>query len=205
WSERYDREMADVFDIQDDIVASIIKALAPALVGEVKTLVKRPTENLEAYELYLKGREYRFQVSPGLMPIAIRSFDQPIPLDPDYPLACAGFADCHALLSAAGWVSESTARPPAERALARAMALDPMLPEVQLAQGRFIFLLERAWLRAEPYFLHALEIQPRSSMAHVYYSQFLAFAYRHDDAVAHVNAAVDLDPLSPVVHGLCAL
>src|SRR5262249_8569041 len=205
WSERYDREMADVFDIQDDIVASIIKALAPTLVGEAKTAVKRPTENLEAYELYLKGREYRQQISPALMPIAIRSFEQAIALDPDYALAYAGLADCQRLWRATGWVSETTARAPAERALARAMALDPMLPEVQLAQGMVTFCLERAWLRAEPYFLHALELRPRWSLAHIWYSVFLAFAHRHDEAVAHMNVALDLDPVSPVVHGVGAL
>src|SRR5262249_7233593 len=135
----------------------------------------------------------------------IRSFEQAIALDPDYTLAYAGLAGCHTLLRSGGWVSEATARPPAERALARAMALNPMRPEVQVAQGRFIFQLERAWLRAEPYFLQALELKPRWSVAHMTYSVFLAFAYRHDEALAHVNAALDLDPLSPVVHGTCAL
>src|SRR5262249_11901792 len=105
WSERYDREMADVFEIQDDIVASILKALAPALVGEAKTVVKRPTDNLEAYEWYLKGRQYWYQRSPAFMPIAIRWFEQAIALDPDYALAYAGLADCHIILRPYGWAS----------------------------------------------------------------------------------------------------
>ena len=199
WSERYDREMADVFEIQDDIVTSIIKALAPALLREAKTVVKRPTENLEAYELHLKGRQFWHQRSPVLMPIAIRSFEQAIALDPDYALAYAGLADCYGVLRVFGWAPAATSRPPAEAALRHALALDPMLPEVQFSQGEFTFCFERAWLQAEPYFRRALELNPRSSLAHVYYSLFLAVAYRPDEASAHVSVALDLDPLSPFV------
>jgi serine/threonine protein kinase/tetratricopeptide (TPR) repeat protein len=205
WSERYDREMADVFEIQDDIVASIIKALAPALIGEAKTAVKRPTENLEAYELYLKGRQYWHQRSPVLMPIAIRSFEQAIALDLDYTLAYAGLADCHSILRAYGRVSEATSRPPAEAALKRAITLDPMLSEVQFSQALFIINFERRWRRAERYLRRAIELNPRSSLACMYYGLFLAAAYRPDEASAQVRVALDLDPLSPYVHAQAAL
>jgi serine/threonine protein kinase/tetratricopeptide (TPR) repeat protein len=205
WSERYDREMADVFEIQDDIVASIIKALAPALLGEAKTAAKRPTENLEAYELYLKGRQYWHQRSPGLVPIAMRSFEQAIALDPDYTLAYAGLADCGSILRAYGQVTEATSRPPAEAALGRAMALDPMLPEVQFSQALFIINFERRWRQAEPYLRRAIELNPRSSLARAYYGLFLAAAYRPDEASPQVRVALDVDPLSPYVHAQAAL
>jgi tetratricopeptide (TPR) repeat protein len=74
-----------------------------------------------------------------------------------------------------------------------------MLPEVQFSQGLFIFYFERAWLQAEPYFCRAIELSPRSSLAHLYYGVFLAVAYRHDEAAAQVRVALDLDPLSPFV------
>jgi TolB-like protein/Tfp pilus assembly protein PilF len=201
WSERYDREMADVFDIQDDIVASIIKALAPALVGNAKAAVKRHTENLEAYETYLKGRQYWYQRSPTSVPLAIRSFEQTIALDPNYTLAYAGLADCHTLLRPWG-ASETASRPPAEAALKRAMALDPILPEVQLSQALFILFFERAWLRAEPYFQRAIELNPRWPLARAYYAAFLAVAYRGDEASGQASVALDLDPLSPFVHAI---
>jgi TolB-like protein len=204
WSERYDREMVDVFEIQDDIVASIIKALALALAGDAKTPVKRPTENLEAYEWYLKGRQYWHQRSPALMPIAIRSFEQAIALDPDYTLAYAGLADCYCILRAWGWASEAASRSPAETSLTRAMALDPTLLEVQFSQGLFIVFFERAWLQAEPYYRRALELNPRSSLARVHYGWFLAAAYRPDEVSAQVTVALDLDPLSPFVHAFSA-
>jgi serine/threonine protein kinase/tetratricopeptide (TPR) repeat protein len=205
WSERYDREMADVFEIQDDIVASILRALAPTLLAEAKAIVKRPTENLEAYEWYLKGRQHWYQRSPALMPIAIRSFEQAIALDPDYTLAYAGLADCHIILRINGGVSDATSRSPAKAALTRALALDPMLPEVQFSQGLFILNFERAWLEAEPYFRRAIELNPRSSLAHAYYGLFLAAAYRYEEAAAQVTVALDLDPLSPFVHAIASL
>src|SRR5262249_51100540 len=152
-----------------------------------------------------KGRQYWHQRSPALMPIAIRSFEQAIALDHEYTLAYAGLADCHSILRPWGWVSEGTSRPPAEAALMRALVLDPILPEVQFSQGLFILYFERAWLPAEPYLRRALELNPRWSLAHVYYGYFLAAAYRHEEASAQVNVALDLDPLSPFVHAFGAL
>jgi tetratricopeptide (TPR) repeat protein len=84
------------------------------------------------------------------------------------------------------------------------MTLDPMLPEVQCSQALFIFYFERAWLKAEPYFRRALELNSRWSLAHVYYGVFLAAAYRHNEASAQVNIALDLDPLSPFVRAFSA-
>jgi tetratricopeptide (TPR) repeat protein len=138
------------------------------------------------------------------MPIAIRSFEQAIALDPDYTLAYAGMTDCHSVLRAWGLVSDATSRPPAEAALTRAMALDPMLPEVQFSQGMFIFHFGRAWHLAEPYFRRALEVNSRWSLAHAYYGWFLATAYRNDEAMAQVNLALGLDPLSPLVYAVGA-
>jgi tetratricopeptide (TPR) repeat protein len=172
---------------------------------QAKTAVKRATENLEAYELYLKGRQYLHLRSPALMPPAIRSFEQAIALDSDYTLAYAGLADCHSVLRANGWTSHATSCPPAEAALKRAMALDPMLPEVQFSQALFILYFERRWLQAEPHFRRALELNPRWSAAHIYYGLFLAAAYRYEEASAQVKIALDLDPLSPLVHALAGL
>jgi serine/threonine protein kinase/tetratricopeptide (TPR) repeat protein len=202
WSERYDREMADVFAIQDDIVASIIKAIAPTFVGEASVRVKGSTENLDAYELYLKGRQYWYLRSPSLISRAIRSFEQAIALDPDYTLAHAGLADCHSIMMTNGWASAATSRPPAAAALTRAMALDPMLAEVQFSQAQFILYFERDWLQAEFYLRRALELNPRWSLPHLVYGMFLAAAYRLGEAAVHVNAALDLDPLSPYAHAV---
>src|SRR5262249_25959994 len=121
-----------------------------------------------------------------------------------YALAYAGLAECHLLLRRGGWVSEAAGRPAAERAPARAMALDPMLPEVQLHRVGS----SSSWScvgSGRTVFSRSARGETRWSVAHGFYGVFLAFAYRHDEAVAHVNAALDLDPLSPVVHGVCAM
>ena len=204
WAERYDREIADVFEIQDDIVASIVKALAPALLGEAKAAVTRPTDNLEAYELYLKGRQYRQQGTPTMVPLAIRSFEQAVALDSGYALAYAGLADCYTSLRFT-CLSDAMIRPRAEAPLTRAMALDSMRPEVQVSQGLFILIFERAWRQAEPHFRRAIELNPGWSLAHIWYGFFLGMAYRHQEASAQVTVALDLDPLSPYVHASAAV
>jgi serine/threonine-protein kinase len=205
WSEHYDREMADVFEIQDDIAASIINALAPALASDTKAVFSRATENLEAYEWYLKGRHYWNQRSPALMPLAIRSFEQAIALDPDYALPYAGLADCYSILRGYGWVPDAMSRPPAEAALTRAIAVDPMRSEVQFAQGLFIGAFDRAVMKAEPHFRHATELNPGWSIARAYYGYYLGVIYRHDEASTQVKIALDLDPLSPFVYAVGAL
>ncbi len=115
WSERYDREMADVFEIQDEIVESIVTALAPALIGEARTIVRRATENLDAYELYLKGRHFWNQRSPAVVGTAIRFFEEAIALDPKYALAQP------ALPTATRSCASTAGRPPSTASRARWM------------------------------------------------------------------------------------
>jgi adenylate cyclase len=204
WSERYDREMADVFDIQDQIVASIVKAIAPTLAGDVKAAVKRPTENLEAYELYLKGRHYWHQRSPANLQAAIQCFEQVIALDPEYALAYAGLADCFAIYRGYAWYSTGKSRPPALAAAARAMALDPSLAEVHYSQALVTYFFERHWRAAESHLRRALSINPRLAMAQAYLGLVLASDYQFDEALVEIDRAQDIDPLSPFIHFLAA-
>ena len=96
--------MSDVFDVQDEIVESIVNALAPALLPHAKSGLRRQTENLAAYELYLKGRHFWSQRSPAVMGTALRCFEDAIALDANYALAYAGLADCYSILRAYGWI-----------------------------------------------------------------------------------------------------
>ena len=143
WSKRYDRELADVFEIQDEIVDSIIKALAPSLVGDARSAVRRPTVNFEAYELYLKGRYYLHERTPSTIQLAIRCFEQVIALDADYALAYSGLADCYAVSRGYGWLPVEQTRPKALHAVTRAMALAPTLPEANFF-ARALRLLARS-------------------------------------------------------------
>jgi eukaryotic-like serine/threonine-protein kinase len=205
WSERYDRQMADVFDIQDEIVESIVKALAPALVGEAKAVVRRPTENLEAYELYLKGRHFWHLRGPGDLRSAIRYFERVIALDPDYALAYSGLADCLAICRAYGWFSYEQSHDRARDAVARAMALDPSLAQVNFSRAVHLFLFDRKCRDAESFLLAAVAIDPKMVDAHAYLGLVSACDGRFDEAQAHIDRAREVDPASAFVHFLAAI
>ena len=206
WSERYDREMEDVFEIQDEIARTIADRLKVTLKGDGRApLVKAATDNVEAYELYLRGRHYWHLRSPSTLRVAIQCFERTIELDPDYALAYAGLADCYGILRAYGWISAEDSRPQARAAVSRAMSLAPEPWETNFSQAFYTFYFERAWREAEPQFQKAIAISPRSPLAHVYYGLFLATARRTDEAVARLTRAQELDPLSPFIHGLATM
>ncbi|HXI02226.1 MAG TPA: protein kinase [Candidatus Saccharimonadales bacterium] len=206
WSERYDREMEDVFEIQDEIARTIADRLKVTLKGDARApLVKAGTDNVEAYELYLRGRQYWHLRSPSTLRVAIRCFERTIELDPGYALAYAGLADCYGILRVYGWISAEESRPQAHAAASRAMSLAPELWETNFSQAFYIFYFERAWRDAEPQFQKAIDISPRSPLAQVYYGLFLATARRADEAIARLRRAQELDPLSPFIHGLATV
>ncbi len=207
WTERYDREMTDVFEIQDEIVASIVKALMPALLGGAPATtvpVRRATENLEAYELYLQGRHYANQRSPATVRIAIQRFEQAIALDAQYALAYCGLADCYGILRVYGWMPATDIRDKARVAVERAMAIAPELPEANFSLAFYTFYFERRWRAAGPHFQRAIELNPRSSLHHIYAALFASMERREDDVRRLVARAVEIDPLSPFIHGLAA-
>jgi TolB-like protein len=204
WSERYDREMADVLDVQDEIVASIVQAIAPALVGDARTAVRRPTENLEAYDLYLRGRHFWNQRSPAVFGLAIRCFEEAIALDPGYALAYAGLADCYAMLRVYGWTPPEHSQPRAHDAVSRALALDPGLAEAHFSKALYVFYFERHWRQAGAHFAHALGLSPQSGMFHAYFGLFLATAREPDGARRQLDEALTLEPHSSLVFFLAA-
>jgi tetratricopeptide (TPR) repeat protein len=197
--------MTDVFDIQDDIVSSLVAALAPALLGSAKDVVRRPTDNLEAYEEYLKGRHYWHQRSPSTLRLAIQSFERAITLDADYALAYAGLADSWALYRPYGWLPIEACHAQAKAAVERAMALAPELAEVQFAQALHVLYFDRHWRHSEPFFRRAIEINPRWSLARAFHGVALAGMYRLDEARVEAAAAIELDPLSPFIHGAAGM
>ena len=205
WSERYDREMTDVFEIQDEIVASIVGALVPALMATgtpSMTAIRRHTDNLEAYELYLKGRSYWHQRSPATVRVAIQCFEQAIVLDPDYALAYCGLADSYGILRVYGWTRAEDNRDKASAAVDRAMALDAGLAEANFSLAFFTFYFERQWRDAEPHFARARALGPRNSLIHLYSSLFYSIDGNTSEVHRLAQIAVDLDPLSPFVQAL---
>jgi TolB-like protein/Tfp pilus assembly protein PilF len=197
WSDRYDREMDDIFETQDDIARAVIERLRVSLARDLP----RATNNPEAYELYLKGRHFWHQRSQATLRAAIQCFEQCIKIDPDYALAYAGLADCHGILRAWGWVPGEICRAPALTAVTKAMALAPELWETNFAKALYTLHFETHWREAEAYFKKAIEINPRSSLAPVYYGLYLVADGRAEEAAAWVSSACRLDPLSATIHG----
>ena len=200
WSERYDRQMEDIFDVQDEIARAIAERFKMTLAGGVK----RSTQSLDAYELYLKGRHHWHQRSLSTIRLAIQCFEQTIQLDPDYALAYAGLADCYGILVVYGWMPASEGRIPAEAAMTKSLALAPELWEVNYSRAFYQFYFERHWHAAEPYFQKAIDIHPRSALAQVYFGMFLAAEGRAEDSIPKTKLACQLDPLSPIIYALAA-
>jgi TolB-like protein len=200
WSERYDRELEDIFELQDDIARAITERLKVSLGAGTG----RSTSNVEAYELYLKGRHYYNQRTPTSMRAAVQCFEQSVKVDPKYPLPYAGLADAYGVLRYYGWLSADAARPAAHAAVMRASALAPTLWEVNFSRAYYIMVFERAWQEAEPFFKKCLDANPRSSLGHIFYSIFLNARHRTDGALEHARLAHELDPLSPTILAMAA-
>lgn len=196
WSERYDRQMEDIFDVQDEIARAIAEKLKLTLTGGAR----RATENPEAYELYLKGRHYWHQRSPSSLRVAIQCFEQTIKLDPQYALAYAGLVDCYGILRFYGWITYEAGQPPAHAAMTQAMKLAPSMWEVTFSQGFYSYYFDRDWRKAEAHFRKSIVIHPRSSLAQMYNGLFHATAGRDEEAIKYVSLALQIDPLSPYIH-----
>jgi eukaryotic-like serine/threonine-protein kinase len=198
WSERYDRDMTDVFAIQDEISQVITRTLRVRLLGD-RPLVKRTTENLEAFNLYLKGRNYLYK-STGVGDLAKQCFEQAIAIDPTYARPWYGLATLYYSLGAVGILPAKVAYAQCSQATLKALALDEMLPEAHsvLAALRAI---EFDWEGAEREFRRALELGPGVSDIWMHYSgTYLVPMRRFDEAIAASQRSVELDPLNPFFH-----
>jgi eukaryotic-like serine/threonine-protein kinase len=206
WSERYDREMVDVFAIQDEISRSIVDALKVKLLASRQTpLVLRPTEDLEAYTTYLKGRYFWNRRTPEGLRKSITLFRQAQARDPGYALPYAGEADAYNVL---GWWSDLppvVAFPAARAAAARAVALDPGLAEGYASQAFARLYYDWDWPGAEADFQRSIALNPKYSTARQWYSQHLISSGRTDEASAQIRLAAELDPLSLIIHTTVSL
>jgi serine/threonine-protein kinase len=197
WSERYDREMADVFAIQDEIAQTIVRTLRATLLGDLGDLTPvRYTANVRAYSLYLKGRFWWNRRTQAGIKEGIRYFEQAIEEDPGYALAYSGLADSYALdLDYRGApVMEGMERAKAEAR--KAIELDETLAEAHTSLGWVTFIYDWDWAGAEQEFSRAIQLNPRYSVARQWHSWFLVAMGRCDEALAEGRTAIDLDPAS---------
>ena len=199
WSEQYDREMDDVFTIQDEIARTIAHRLEVALSpGTHEPLVRPPTGNLEAYQLYLKGRHLWNRRTKEGLERAVEYFERAIKHDPEYALAYSGLADAYLLLGAYLHMPQVEANERAKAAAEKALALDETLAEAHTSLGQ-ARRRECDWQGEEREYLRALELNPSYATARQWYAGLLALLGRLDEALREIRHAEELDPLSHAI------
>ncbi len=201
WGQQYNRKLADILSVQEEISREISEKLRLRLTGEDKArMAKRPTENNEAYELYLKGRYYWNKRTEEGLRRAIEYFSQATEKDPAYALAHAGLADCYIVLGEFGLLPGREAYAKARGAAAKALALDDTLAEPHNALAILKGDYDWDWPGAEREFRRAIELNPGYSTAHQWYAELLSELGRHEEALAEIKRAQQLDPLSLIIN-----
>ena len=202
WSERYDRVMEDIFEIQDEISQAIVENLKVKLAGREKELLaKRHTENLKAYNLCLRGRYYWYRRSIEGIQSAISFYEQALAEDPGYALAHSGLADCHTLLGFYGPVPAKQSMPRAEAAASKALQIDADLAAAHASMGAVHSFYHWDWKAAEREFQRAIELDPSYTVGHLWYAILaLVPTRRLDEALTSWKRAAELDPVTPVVN-----
>jgi TolB-like protein/Flp pilus assembly protein TadD len=205
WAETYDRDVRDVLALQDDVARSIAREIRIVLPpGEQARLVRSRSVSPEAYEAYLRGRSQWYERTTGALAQSIEHFQQAIQREPNFALAYAGLADAYALLAILPWdgLAPREAMPKAKAAALRALEIDDSLAEAYASLAIVLHRYDWDWPAAEKNFQRAIELNPNSARAHLWYGWLLMTAGRRDEALAELKEAEDvarsIDPLGLV-------
>jgi serine/threonine protein kinase/tetratricopeptide (TPR) repeat protein len=201
WGQQYSRPLAGIFAIQEEISKEISDKLRITLTGDAEARVaKRFTESTEAYELYLKGRYYWNKRTPQDLTRSLEYFKQAIDADPQYALAYAGLADAYNVLGSAGYdvLPPSDAIPKAKAAAVQALHLDDQLAEAHAAMG-FVLRFEFDRTGAEREHQRSVALNPNYATGHQWLASHLWTQRRFEEALAQLEQAQALDPLSPLI------
>ena len=207
WSERYDREMDDIFAIQDEIAFAITEKLKISLLEKEKEIInKNPTDNHEAYDLYLKGRFYFNKRGAGLVK-ALKFFELALEKDPGLALAYTGMADAYCILALYCVIPPHNAMPKARQYAEKAIQLQSSHTEAYSALAFISTFYDWNWTDGKKRFQHVLSINPDYAPAHYWYSYYLSFVERnYEEAINHAKIAVEvLEPLVPISHHILSI
>jgi eukaryotic-like serine/threonine-protein kinase len=200
WSERYDRDLSDVFAVQEEIALAIVSELRDRLGrGTLRRIAALPTPDSEAYELYLRGRHALAKRTTTASFDAVRLLEGAVAHDPGFARAWAGLADACLTAPVYAGAAPGEAWPRAREAIERALAIDPALVEAHTSLAYGTMLYEWDWVSAEASFRRAMELNPAYAPAHHWYADFLAGRGRLEEALREMTRAHELDPLSPIV------
>jgi serine/threonine protein kinase/tetratricopeptide (TPR) repeat protein len=201
WGAQFDRKPGDIFVIQDEISNEISGKLRLQLThAEKKRLVKRHTENAEAYRLYLQGRHHWNRWTEEGFYKAIGYFQQAIEKDPSYALAHDGVADCYVLLGWNSYLPPKDAFPKAKVAAMAALEIAPDLGEAHTDLAAVLWLHDWQWAEAQNEFKRSLELNPCYPTANHYYAECLMTLGRNAEALARMKKSLELDPLSLIIN-----
>lgn len=197
WAQRYDRQMADVLTVQDEITRAITAALMPRLAAARPAPPSRPwAGSVDVYELCLQARYHHQKRTPQSLQLALQLFEQAAERDPACALAYAGIAHVCLMMCYFGAAPIRTGMPRVMAAARRALELDDTLPVTHLRMADALCFNDWDWAGAEREFLRALELDPDSAEAHWRYGLFLWSRLRGEEALLHLRRALELDPLS---------
>jgi eukaryotic-like serine/threonine-protein kinase len=206
WSERYDRELQDIFEVQDEISKTIANRLKVTLRAEKQEpLVKAGTTNLEAYQLYLKGRFHMNKRTPDGYVEAVEYFQQAVDKDPVYAMAYTGLAEAYTQMAFMNVFPPKEMMPKAKAAAVKALELDNSLADPHVALGYASFGYDWDWVAAEKHFERAYALSPKGLIYHIYVPLYLGSLGRFEEALVLANRAAELDPASPSASHLLAV
>src|SRR5688572_30535767 len=206
WSENYDRDLTDIFVVQDEISSIIANRLREnlSLAQKKEHLVKAPTQNITAYTFYLKGMHYWNKLTPADTHKAIECFEQAIQLEADYAQAYAMIAAAYSYLGATGQATPEKAFDIVHRYSEKAMQLDDTIPESHLAKASAYMFHDWKWDAAYESLQKAIHLNPASTGAYQLLSLYYIISGKKEESVKIMEQGITIDPLSPMMnHYLC--
>ena len=206
WGDIFEGEWEDIFKIQIDVAKQVANKLKTILTPkEIEKIEKASTKNLEAYNLYLKGRYFWNKRTKDGLRKSIIYFQEAIDLDTTYSLAYTGLADSYIVLGEYGLYPANEAFQKAKIAALKAIETDYNLAEAHNALAAVKRDYDWDWSGAEEEYLKAIEMKPNYPTAHQWYSEYLSIMGRHDEAIKRIIHAQELDPLSPIIYSIGGL
>jgi TolB-like protein/Tfp pilus assembly protein PilF len=203
WAEAYDRKLTDIFAVESEIAKTIADTLQAKLTGSERTAIAaQPTQNTEAYQLYLKGRFFWNKRTGQNLNKAADYFNQAIAADPKYALAYVGLADAYVLMPFYGAGTPQDCYPKAKAAAKKALELDDTLTEAHTSLAYVLHVCDLDFDGSTREFQRAIELNPNYATAHHWYGlELLVSLGRFDEAIREVKRALELDPLSLPING----
>jgi len=198
WSEKFDRNMDDIFAIQDEIALAITENLKVILLEKEKAIItKSHTQNTEAYECYLRGR---FYLNKRFLLQSLEQFKKAVEIDSDFAKAYGGLADAYVILGFYNFLPAKEVMPKAREAADAAIRLDNSLCEPYCSLGLYYQSFEWNWHESKNNFLKSLELNPRYTQSHIWFGHYylMWLEGKFEEGEKHLNTAIELEPLSAI-------